>query len=369
LAWLYHSVEQVHQTTRGKEKPIQEGEAVEVTRRAKAEGRMRNVFEARGAVENRQMFTTRNNGEHLSISYEDGADGLMVAHPRYTVHKDDLVDLVGYYAGYSSKLVEVQERCMWQSVYYCNEHGDQITTTCTCKLKWHYDCPTRTTLKVRLADLPNLPDGERYHSIRIRWRFEAGGDDAEESAGAFSNEIEDFRHTTRKIGQRKRHKGTVLAWSIGYLLGVAQTHTVEGRLLIKESDIDVTAELVKVLCDRLGGYVYDERSWQSGEMAILQLVEDSMSGLVGMEDSRNEEAFAAFVIGTKGKDMFMGMSELWHTLKEVKLEERPVCTVCGKILYFKAIDPNAPVIKPALVAPVKKPAPSQLRYNLFGKPS
>ncbi len=187
------------------------------------------------------------------------------------------------------------------------------------------------------------------------------GDDWVEWAEILKGVAQDWKNIVAKIGRRNKWKGRILHRSHSMYVGYPTY--VHWKIMIREDTPGESDAVIQELYDEMLAYKIVEKSYQSGDSAIVQMMEDSTMSLVGVEEGPAQAAyFNAWWLATKGKHSFQSMGPIFREIKEVpKVPEVPGCDICGEPMTFRLRTPNR-------VSSFKAPEPAPVEARTRGDP-
>lgn len=327
------------------------------------------------AGRNQEWYAARQNGAFQArkgnlasfdrleeAKFPAGRPIINTADPSWALSKADLVTVmesaIGDRTG-SDILLKRLRSCGWTAGLECVSHGEQARTKCTCKLPVHGGCPTITTAKVRLSTLPDLEGEAGYRSIWFSMPLRMGPRHGWRRQ--FTKALEAWAAWVHLVCKRKTWSGKVLSRAAAFHLDPVES-LVQLRLHLREDAHGEADELVEEVCKTFGALPTGDNRTQSGETAILQAMEDSSGGLLGMSeldtqlfeafwdairppqyvrelDKAEAEAEAEKQGGDKNKrkvrsvKLFQGYAALYQAIKKRQKEEPLKCPLCGGKLH------------------------------------
>jgi hypothetical protein len=223
--------------------------------------------------------------------------------------------------------------CKWVCEDKPQEHGDQILGQVRCGLHYDPHCLTDEAGKLDKARLPDLdPEtGEAYRSVWLLgcYPLPAALSEWEESLKALQDTWEGI---VNKLQRRKATRGCVL-WRSFTAYYTEDEGMIHWKVLLKEAEPKAADRAIAALGQTMGAEVYDDRRYVHGELASLQLVENSRSHLLGFSEGMPWETklalFGVHYEAAKGRHVFQGMGVLWQLLRELPKPEPLKCAECG----------------------------------------
>ncbi len=293
---------------------------------------------------NAELFTLTTKGEQLGVS--SAIAPFTMFDPRRRVTKDELVRLyrLSVDGEEGEKASAKVAECGWGLSGDCTQHGKRRSSKRSCKLLGHADCSSRHGAKLRQTHLEDKEGEAGYRSIYFSFYVATNHEWAGDNQKALADKHAEWADVVGKVNKRKRLgvKGMVLHRAVADYLTPLLTQVV-GKLMIEEETKGQADEAISYICEQMSAEVLMDRIYQSGNMAIVQLCEDSMSALIGISDTTQLDLFNAFFFATKGAKLCQGLSRLWSQLQAVKATDDPaVCDVagCGRRLSWTLITPG-----------------------------
>ena len=252
-------------------------------------------------------------------------------------------------------------RCKRKGAWCCSEHGiakEKGTSSFTCKQPFH-DCPSKSTRRVRVANLPDLEDGSQYRAVVIAQPFIIDGDDPEDMSGHLKNEHTAALVYMQRVRHRKRIQGALLCRAEAYYLG-CPTAVLHHKFLFHEEAPGDMDGVIEEICDHLNGIVAADHNFTGGEAAVEQMVSFSLNHLIGIAEHRREELFAAFLYAfvDTHTDLFFTTGSAFAAVRQANAhgtEERPRCPQCNRPLRLTLVQEGAPQEPVSATAPTHGP--------------
>ncbi len=237
------------------------------------------------------------------------------------------VDSDGNEIGIYKQASECGLPCKWN----CVTDGTRFTGKIKCRCHFCQGCPTELGRNLARLKLPNLEGEARYCETWLYTEHQLP-----ENIALWSSHLQAlmlrWEKEVAKLGRRKANKGNVYFRAIGvyYTGNVAKIHWKV--MIYEETSGDADAGIDR-LCRVMEAEVDSQRRYVDGETAVLQIVEDSMSHLVGIDDQMYEDTqsqiFAAHYFACKGRHIFQGLGALHAALRQLPPPDPLACDVCG----------------------------------------
>ena len=215
---------------------------------------------------------------------------------------------------------------------------------------WCADCGTDTTAKLSNVDMVELPGVKRYREVWFDSEFAIKAKETYLTRDVIKAQIQRWVKCIQAVSKNKAAKGHILARSFAMYLwsDMAVAHWKIMFLEDTPGDCDGVVEEIR---RKMRATDVASRTYQSGENAVVQLMDDSSPTLIGIEPGPvQNDLFWAFREATKGGHNFQGMATLYKQLREIAKPEPPVCQapvpggVCGPPLVSERIEDIPPVI-------------------------
>lgn len=127
--------------------------------------------------------------------------------------------------------------------------------------------------------------------------------------------------------------------------GGAPVASIHWKLMFKASSLEAALSVERHLQRRMDADRLELREFDDGEEAVLQLIEDSISHLVGIDKDFSEQEqvdiFRAHYFAMQGRHASESMGDLWKLLQQLPDPEPMTCDECGEKLY-QTVDPSQP---------------------------
>ena len=275
-------------------------------------------------------FLTGMYGEKLCILMEN---------PHLFIDKDWLELLLEQAVGATddegnlTPIVKQLKECGLPCKWSCVTDGTRFTGHIKCRCHFCQYCPTEVGRKLSRLRLPNLDadTGQRYCETWLYTEHQIP-ENINQWTYIFSQLMSTWEKEVAKLGRRVAYKGKVYFRSLGvyYTGNVARIHW---KIMIYEEKENEADPAIEYLCRVMGAEIDGQRRYISGESAVMQIVEDTMSHLVGIDKRLSEEIqvqlFAAHYFATKGRHIFQGLGALHGALRKLPKPDPLVCDVCG----------------------------------------
>jgi len=299
-------------------------------RRALVEARMAALYGTRGAfgarlqrAEDVDLGTLAGEGclsrhGYARLEMSDGIP-ILLEDPRLAPDKGELFelraqveprtvwDLAGEQAPRGARLVQT---CGWGLDAKCVDHGVRFTTKRSCRLLDHSLCPTQATERLRVLTLPEAPEGGTYRSVWLAVPFDLPPKAGEE---AVANMADTVAKAVKQVARRKVGAG-LLSRSISFAMGRPQSFAHVKLVFLEQSIGDAEAAIQEV-STALGAQVLGDKSLTTPDLAVLQLMEDTMYHLAALE-SPDPAFYSAWFSGVRGRRLFQSYGVLYGKLRE-----------------------------------------------------
>jgi len=277
-------------------------------------------------------------GEFSPSCTEVGKVAIITENPHLFLPKDVIADLIGRLYANKERLQARIKECGHKLGMDCEDHGERYRTTKTCKTDVHGACGTDTTNKLaRLNGMDDMEGRRQYREVWMRSYIALEGYNVDAWADALQHQIDIWGKQIKKIAKRKRTEGRIVARACSFYMGrITRTHW---KVMLREEYPGELDYIIEELCRTMEGDVIAENTYHMGESALLQLMEDSSIGLVGM-DEEDPSLFYTYQQATKRRHLFQSMGKLSKDVKELPEAEKPRCDVegCGKPLHPRPIN-------------------------------
>lgn len=258
---------------------------------------------------------------------------LLLEDPRVAPGKDDLVALrravePPRLPGQGPSGAALLETCGWGVSAVCPEHRERFKTNRSCRLLDHAACPTDATERVRALQLGQAPEGGSYRVVWLGLPFalpdgcpEGAPDDPydhmvkgpEAWSTALRGVAMHWGKAVQRVARRKAGRG-LLSRSISFVMGRPQS-VAHLKLLFVEDQGCQTDAAIDALCREMGAAVIGDRKLATAELAVLQLMEDTMSHLTALQ-TLAPELYASWFYGVGGLRLFQSYGILFGQLQE-----------------------------------------------------
>ena len=225
--------------------------------------------------------------------------------------------------------VKSARECGLSCKWVCDTHGTKMTGQAECSLPYCAHCLTDKGKDLDRARLPDLDheSGAAYRSVWLVGRYPLP-DNLNHWSGQLSQLQERWAKSVAAVNRRKATNGSVLwrSFTVYYTLNEAWIHW---KFMLSEADLGDGDKAIEALCRDMEATVYDDRPFVHGELASLQLIENSRTHLLGfspdIDGPEKIELFASHYEATKGRHVFQGMGALWELLKVLSEPEPLTC--------------------------------------------
>ncbi len=292
----------------------------------------------------RYLLTNARSRDAENVYMGNHINDLCIAFEPPQLNTTDLEPLVVAYCGEKDRLGEEMPQvrrvrdCGALVRADCEDHGPRAEWSAECRLNYCPNCLPDIARQLDRSHLPDIDpeDGAAYRSV---WLI--GTYPLPESLPDWTDHLVDLQKQWEsalgKIQRRKSSKGIVLWRSLTcyYTLSEAWVHW---KVMFREPAPGAADAAVGELCQVMGAEVHNDRRYVHGELATLQLIENSRSHLLGFSPDidweEKFEIFAAHLDATKLRHVFQTMGFLWELMQEAAQEKDDppppmVCDVPG----------------------------------------
>lgn len=229
----------------------------------------------------------------------------------------------------------------------CSLHGEtQQSTRVQCKSRAHF-CIAKDTRRIRLLDLPDLPDGESYRNWWVAIPIQTDGEYSFEDSPQIAYACNMWTRIVGNLASKSGLKGTgrVLARNLVFHLGRPVSYAI-GKVTVHQESPGELDWIGEYLQERVRAHnlpspaVIVDRSYQTGETQTLQFMCDSMTGLIGFQEGywHDTQLFGAFWEGTRRKRLWESLGDLRGRVEEIAREDDddgPLrCRECNRVLRW-----------------------------------
>lgn len=273
---------------------------------------------------------------------------LLVENPALYTPKRDLLRALGELGDDESggkflRLMWNMETCGRKGGWSCEVHGEKCRGTKSCRSPLHPNCMTDTSNKVAQTDLPDLGGAAGYREIWLTSGIVMRGEDWSQWADWIAYDIALWKKAVAKIAHRKRWKGKILHRAHAFHVG--QETLSHWKIMVKEETVGEADSIVAELQEAMEAEAVHERRYYSGDVAVAQMIEDSMMALVGVEGAHPGYVWA-FHQATRGKHSYESFAGVRKAMQELPKPEPLTCPECGLKLTFR-LDPPTEAPPPA----------------------
>lgn len=206
--------------------------------------------------------------------------------------------------------VRLLETCGWGIDATCLDHGIRFQTRRSCRLLDHSQCPTGATERLRVLTLPAPPVGGSYRTVWLVVLFDLP---TEDGAQAVSDVADNAVRAVHRVARRKLGAG-LLSRSSSFVMGHTES-AAHVKLLFLDQTPGESDAAIAAVCAELGAAVIGDKRLPTADLAVLQLVEDTMYHLAALEEP-DPELYAAWFFGVKGRRLFQSYGLLHGKLDE-----------------------------------------------------
>lgn len=310
-----------------------------------ARHQLEKIFEE-GQVQNDELSTHTRVGGKLVIFTEN---------PDIALRKtqlDGMLDHLWMDGKLDFKVKTKHLDCGREFRYSCPAHGEQQRYHRKCKYAWCADCGTDTTAKLSNVEMVELEGEKRYREVWFDSEFAVTAKEPHRTRDAIKGQVKRWVQCIQSVCRNKavKVKGHVLARCYAMYLwaDMAVAHWKVMFLEDVPGDCDWAVDEIR---RKMQATEVASRTYQSGENAIVQLMDDASRTLLGIEEGPHQrDLFWAFREATKGGHNFQGMATLYKQLREISKPEQPVCQVpceggrlCGLPLVSERVEDVLPV--------------------------
>ena len=236
------------------------------------------------------------------------------------------------------------ERCGWRIRRDCAQHGERKWAggRCSCKSPDHPVCGSRgLTAKLRAAEMPDLEGDEAYLAVWFRRLLPTNPKYYIDTEPSFKDAIDSWNTVNKRARSWKATNGAILNRAFSFFLN-RPLSAMYCKLLMKEESPGCLDGVLERIATQLKAEVVGKRRYQSGELAIQQLLEDASGALAGMADPDDIELYGIYHYAVKGRKVTESTGKLREILLGVELPEQSdlVCDICGEKLIKRVLSPE-----------------------------
>jgi len=231
--------------------------------------------------------------------------------------------------------------CGRESSMSCDVHGAAWCGTHKCYQGFDPNCGTQASGQAAKVKIPNLEGSAQYLHVVFQTR-DVLPDNADHWGPIFSKQIDTWQKTMAKASMWKAGKDRLYSRSHATYYGIEDGKTVATttwKILFHEVEEGCLDKIIIRIATAMDAIVFDQRRWQKGQNAALQIVADFMSHFIGIDQSisQGEQAkiFLAHYNSTRGRHIFQAYGLLRKLIIELPAPEPQICPEpgCGLTLH------------------------------------
>jgi len=233
--------------------------------------------------------------------------------------------------------------CGRESVMNCEVHGAAYGGTHKCYQGFDPNCGTQASSQASKIKMPNLEGSANYYHV-VYETIDELPENADHWGPIFSKQIDAWQKVILKVSGWKASKDRLYSRSHATYYGVEEGRTfavTTWKVLFHEVEEGCLNEVIGRIADAMGAIVVDERRWQIGQTATLQIVSDFMSHFIGIDRSismrEQSKIFLAHYNSTRGRHIFQAYGSLRKLIMDLPEPEAQICPVEGCGLKLKEV--------------------------------
>lgn len=263
--------------------------------------------------------------------------------------------------------------CGRENAMTCDTHGAAWGGTHKCYLPFDPNCGTQASSQAARVKLPHLEGTANYYHVVFEDAIPLP-DNIEKWSGVLSARLDKWQKIIAKASTWKASKHQIYCRSHSTYYQqrpdtgkfIAITHW---KLMFHEAEEGALSKVVDRIASHMAVVVVDERRWQEGLPATLQIVDDFMTHFIGIDPAISFEdqcqIFLGHYVATKGRHVFQAFGLLREKMAELPEPEPQICPVpgCGQKLH-EVLVPRMQSVSGAIIV---SDGGGKMRYQLGGE--
>jgi hypothetical protein len=229
----------------------------------------------------------------------------------------------------------------------CDVHGPAYNGTHKCYLGFDPNCATQASKQVERVKMPYLEGTANYYHVVFETVTQLP-DNPDHWGPVFGKQIDSWQKVIGKAGLWKASKDRLYSRSHATYYGIQDGQRVAvttWKLLLHEIEQGCLDKIVQRIASAMGAIVVDERRYQKGETAALQIVADFMTHFIGIDESISIEdqykIFLAHYNATRSRHIFQAFGLLRKLIIALPEPEPMLCPEPGCGLRLREVlDPK-----------------------------
>jgi len=261
--------------------------------------------------------------------------------PRFIASHDTMVNLVSGALGMVDlsgtpvpAYVAVVD-CGRETYMNCDVHGAAWGGSHKCYQGFCPNCGTQASSQAAKVAMPALEGSAQYYHVVFETRNELP-ENLDHWGPIFGKKIDTWQKTIGKVGLWKASKGRLYSRSHATYYAVENGKRIAittWKVMFHEVEEGSLDKTVAKIAKAMDANIIDEKRWQSGKTAALQIVSDFMMHFVGISDSLSksdqDKLFLAHHNSTRGRHVFQAFGLLRKLITELPAPEPQRCPEPG----------------------------------------
>jgi len=231
----------------------------------------------------------------------------------------------------------------------CDIHGMAFSSTHKCYQGFCPNCGTDASSNAARVTLPGMEGDANYHHVVLATKTYLP-ENLDHWGPALGKAMDKWQNIIKKASHWKlgKHRFYSRAHATYYQREgdryVALTHW---KLMMHEPEEGYMAKTLERIRAEMGAEIVDERRWQAGTTATMQITADFMTHFVGIDDTISHadqcKIFLGHYLATKGRHIFQAFNLFREKIALLPVVEPQICPEPGCGLKLReVISPRPP---------------------------